>query len=147
MTTYFDQNRWVGVTVDRLLADVDPLYCGWWKQHEAGPGALTKIVIGAYWPTNAAAHTEEVSASVEHGLDRLERGHLTEFARLVKARLAKTQVRDKAIEEVRRRLPRASRKAEQEQKRMMTGTADEPMDAQVNVDTSRDTFGRYDWER
>lgn len=142
-----NQNRWVGVTVDRLLADVDPLYCSWWKNHEAGPRTLTKVVIGAYWPKHPLAATEEVAASVGDGLDRLERGHLTEFARLVKETLANPVVRNAAIQEVRSNLPVAARKAEQERETMIRGTVEDPLEGQVKIDRRRDTFGRYDWER
>ena len=141
-----NQNRRVGVTVDRLLADVDPLYCSWWKKDEAGPRALAKIVIGAYWPKNAMAGTEEIVKSVDHGLARLERGHLTKFARLVKERLADEEVRNKAIQQVRAKLPIAARKAEQEREMIVKGTVEEPLEGQVKVDKRRDTFRRYDWE-
>ena len=141
------QYRWVDVTVDRLLADVDPLYCSWWKKHEAGPRVLTRVVIGAYWPKNPVAESEEVATSVDDSLDRLERGHLTEFARLAKERLADAEVPNKAIREVRAKLPVAMRKAEQERERIAKGTVEEPLEGQVKVDKRRDTFGRYDWER
>ncbi len=140
------QNQWPGLSSDRLLADVDPLYTRWWRSHPMGPRLLTRVVLSAYWPKNERAETEEVVDEARKGAQALERGHLKHFAQRVLERLEQTDTIREEIPEARRALARGMRAAERRREALL----DEGQGAQADVaqaDPAKDVMHRFEWER
>ena len=141
-----NQNHWPGLSSDKLLADVDPLYTRWWKGHPLGPKLMTRIVLNAYWPQNERAQTEEVIAEAKKGAQSLERGHMKNFAGLVLERLRKTDTIREEITKMRQGLARKTHNAEIRRKVMLDeehGTRAES----VQADHTKDVMNRFEWER
>ena len=140
------QNEWPGLTADKLLAEVDPLYTGWWRSHPEAPKLMTRIVLAAYWPENERSTRESILQSAKEGAEALQRGHLKTFGALVAERLRSTDTIMEEMGALRGRLPIEMRKAEQRRRTML----DEGMRDQgdrITPDQSRDVLRRFEWDR
>lgn len=141
------QNRWPGLHTDKLLAEVDPLYTGWWTGHPLGPATMTRIVLAAYWPDKWNATTDEVLGEVTKAVAALERGHLKVFGGLVRERMEsdETAVAEE-IGKLRGNLPEHARAAERRRRAILEeGEGDKAQ--RVQADPGRDVMGRFEWDR
>lgn len=140
------QNEWPGLTADKLLAEVDPLYTAWWQGHPLGPKLMTRIVLAAYWPEHERSTKERILQSAKQGAEALQRAHLRTFGALVAERLEKTDTVMEEIGALRGALPSKMRRAEQRRRTMLDVGMTDHGD-RIKPDQSRDVLGRFEWER
>ena len=141
-----NQNHWPGLSSDKLLADVDPLYTRWWKGDPLGPKLMTRIVLNAYWPQNERAQTEEVIAEAKKGAQSLERGHMKNFAGLVLERLRKTDTIREEITRIRQGCARRTHNAEIRRKAMLDEEHETRAES-VQADHTEDVMNKFEWKR
>ena len=141
-----NQNHWPGLSADKLLADVDPLYTRWWEAFPVAPKVLTRIVLNAYWPKNENAQSEEVMAEAKKGAEALERGHMKNFAERVLDRLRKTDTIREEIRGTRQELARKMRNAETRRRAILDERRGGKAES-VQVDHTKDVLDRFEWER
>ena len=140
-----NQNQWPGLSSNKLLADVDPLYTRWWTSDPVGPELMTRIVLNAYWPQNDTAQPEEVVVQAREGAQSLGRGHMKNFAALVLERLEKTDIIHAEIEKMRPRLARRAHNAETRCREMLNEEQTTNVEA-IQADHTKDVMNRFEWE-
>ena len=134
------QNQWPVRHSQGLVQRVDKLYREWWS-HPQGPTELTKSVIGAHWPADENAETDEVMAGARRGAAAMSRGHFKKFGPILEAHLQKTDVVVELVQDVRKNLPARMRKAERERRMIMeTGEKEE-----VRKERGSGQKGRREW--
>ena len=140
------QNEWPGLSAEKLLSDVDPLYTGWWKSHPLGPKMMTRIVLAAYWPREKKANSEEVLEAARQGAQALQRGHLKRFAGVVLERLEDENTVREEVAEARGAIAERMREAERRREAILD-EGESTRGTRLDADPGKDVMNRFEWEQ